>query len=114
MINVSTDCDMSDEQKELLEQIEHVFESEDVSALRELLSDQRSSDIAEVVELVDNERKRAIFDAMDRPISAEVLEKVDEATRAELFELLKDEELGKKASSFSRGCRRRSRWKLRN
>jgi magnesium transporter len=94
MINVSTDCDMSDEQKELLEQIEHVFESEDLSALRELLSDQRSSDIAEVVELVDNERKRAIFDAMDRPISAEVLEKVDEATRAELFELLKDEELG--------------------
>jgi len=84
---------MADEQKELLHQIEALLDSEDKSALRELLSDQRSSDIAEVVELVDNEQRRAIFDAMDKPTSAEVLEKVDEATRAELFELLKDEEL---------------------
>jgi len=84
---------MADEQKQLLHQIEPLLESEDKSALRELLSDQRSSDIAEVVELVDNEQRRAIFDAMDEPMSAEVLEKVDEATRAELFELLEDEEL---------------------
>ena len=53
----------------------------------------RSSDISEVVELVDNEQKRAIFDVMDKSTSAEVLEKVDEATRAELFELLRNEEL---------------------
>ena len=84
---------MADEQKQLLHQIEALLESEDKSALREMLSDQRSSDIAEVVELVDNEHRRAIFDAMDEPMSAEVLEKVDEATRAELFELLEDEEL---------------------
>lgn len=84
---------MADEQKELLQQIEHLLESEDLSALGELLNDQRSSDIAEVVELVDNEHRRAIFDVMEEPISAEVLEKVDEATRAELFELLRDEEL---------------------
>ncbi len=84
---------MADGQKQLVQQIEHLLESEDKSALRELLSDQRSSDIAEVVELVDNEQRRAIFDAMDEPTSAEVLEKVDEATRAELFELLEDEEL---------------------
>ena len=84
---------MADEQKQLLRQIEALLESEDKSALRELLSDQRSSDIAEVVELVDNEQRRIIFDAMDEPTSAEVLEKVDEATRAELFELLEDEEL---------------------
>ena len=84
---------MADEQKQLVQQIERLFEAEDKSALRELLSDQRSSDIAEVVELVDNEQRRAIFDAMDKPTSAEVLEKVDEATRAELFDLLEDEEL---------------------
>ncbi|MGD8786089.1 MAG: CBS domain-containing protein, partial [Phycisphaerales bacterium] len=80
---------MADEQKQLV----RLLEFGDREALRELLSDQRSSDIAEVVELVDNEQKRAIFDAMDKPTSAEVLEKVDEATRAELFELLKDDEL---------------------
>lgn len=84
---------MEDEQKQLADQIRLLVESEDKPALKELLSDQRSSDIAEVVELVDNEQRRSIFDAMDKPTSAEVLEKVDEATRAELFDLLKDEEL---------------------
>ena len=91
---------MADEQKQLVQQIEPLLEAEDKSALRELLSDQRSSDIAEVVELVDNEHRRAIFDAMDRPTSAEVLEKVGEATRAELFELLKDEELSRLVSEL--------------
>jgi len=84
---------MVDEQKQLLQKIELMFESKDMSALQKLLGDQRSSDIAEIVELVDNEEKRAIFDVIDKSISAEVLEKVDEATRAELFELLNDEEL---------------------
>ncbi|MCP4610214.1 MAG: magnesium transporter [Planctomycetes bacterium] len=84
---------MVDEQKHLVHQIVPFLESEDKSSLRELLSNQRSSDIAEVVELVDNDERRIIFDAMDKPTSAEVLEKVDEATRSELFELLKDEEL---------------------
>jgi magnesium transporter len=84
---------MSDEQKQLLQQIEPLLESGDKQGLSDLLREQRSSDIAEVVELVDNEQKRAIFDAMDKPLSAEVLEKVEEATRAELFELLGNEEL---------------------
>jgi magnesium transporter len=84
---------MADEQKQLLQQIEHLLETENMTALRKLLSDQRSSDIAEIVELVDNKERRAIFDVMDKQMSAEVLEKVDEATRAELFELLEGEEL---------------------
>jgi magnesium transporter len=84
---------MADEQKQLLQQIEPLLESGDKQGLAELLRDQRSSDIAEVVELVDSEHKRAIFDAMDKSLSAEVLEKVEEATRAELFELLRNEEL---------------------
>ncbi|OHB74865.1 MAG: magnesium transporter [Planctomycetes bacterium RBG_16_55_9] len=84
---------MADGQKDLLQQIERLLESEDKSALGELLRDQRSSDVAEVVELVDNERRRAIFDTMNESLSAEVLEKVDEATRAALFELLREEEL---------------------
>jgi magnesium transporter len=84
---------MADEQKELLQQIEQLLESGDLPGLHDLLSDQRSSDIAEIVELVDNEQRRAIFEVMDKPMSAEVLEKVDEATRAELFDLLGGEEL---------------------
>lgn len=84
---------MVDEQKQLLESIEHLLDSKQMEALRELLVDKRSSDIAEVIELVDNDRRRAIFDVMDKSIAAEVLEKVDEATRAELFDLLGHDEL---------------------
>ncbi len=82
-----------DEKKELLEQIEHLLEAQDVSRLGQLLSDQRSSDIAEVVELLDNEQRRTLFDVLGKPTSAEVLEKVDEATRAQLFDLLRDDEI---------------------
>ncbi len=82
-----------DEYNQLLEQIEQLFEAEDIFALRQLLNEQRSSDIAEIVQLVDNEQRRIIFDVLEKPISAEVLEKVDEATRAELFQLLKEGEI---------------------
>ncbi len=82
-----------DEYNQLLEQIEQLFEAEDIFALRQLLNEQRSSDIAEIVQLVDNEQRRIIFDVLEKSISAEVLEKVDEATRAELFQLLKEEEI---------------------
>ena len=84
---------MADEQNQLFQQIKHLLETDNKPALHKLLSDQRSSDIAEIVELVDNEEKRTIFDVIDKQMSAEVLEKVDEATRAELFDLLDDKEL---------------------
>ncbi|MHC4220779.1 MAG: magnesium transporter [Planctomycetota bacterium] len=84
---------MSQKQKNLLEQIDVLIENGDRSALAQLLNDQRSSDIAEVTEFLDNERRRLIFDLLENPISAEVLEKVDEATRSELFDLLKEKEL---------------------
>jgi len=84
---------MADGQKELVREIWGLLESKDASALGALLGEQRSSDIAEVVELVDNEERRIIFDVLDKPISAEVLEKVNEATRAELFDLLDKHEV---------------------
>jgi len=84
---------MVDEQKQLLQQVGVFLEAQDTIALGQLLNEQRSSDIAEVVELLDNEQRRTILDVLDKSISAEVLEKVDEATRSELFELLKGNEL---------------------
>jgi magnesium transporter len=89
---------MPDEQKKLSQQIlfrqiEILLEANDTSGLGRLLSDRRSSDIAEIVELLDTEQRRTTFDVLDKPTSAEVLEKVDEATRAELFELLEEKEL---------------------
>ena len=91
---------MPDEKKQLmqqvlLQQIDVLLEKGDKSALSRLLTRHRSSNIAEVVELVDNDKRRIIFNALEGVIAAEVLEKVDEATRAELFDILGDEELQK-------------------
>jgi len=89
---------MADEQKQLsrqvlLQQTEILLEAGDKTHLQRLLGDQRSSDIAEVVELLDDEQRRIIFDLLDKPTAAEVLEKVDEATRSSLFELLTASEI---------------------
>jgi magnesium transporter len=84
---------MADEQKRLrqqilLQKIENLLETQNRPDLEKLLKEQRESDIAEVVELLDYDQRRIIFDALDKPTAAEVLEKVDEATRGQLFELL--------------------------
>lgn len=91
---------MSEVKKRLLKQIEPLLESQNVSAITTLLTDQRNSDIAEVVELIDNEQRRMIFDSLDKETSADVLEKVDEATRGELFELLGDTEIANLVSEL--------------
>ena len=84
---------MADEQKYLFDQIEEFVEQGNHSQLQEMLGKQRTSDIAEVIELLDNEERRIVFDALHRSAAAEVLEKVDEATRSELFELFGEVEL---------------------
>ncbi|MHC4187569.1 MAG: magnesium transporter [Planctomycetota bacterium] len=88
---------MTDEKKQLsqqilLRQVELLLETQDKTALSQLLTELRTSELAEIVELVDNEYRRIILDVLDKSTSAEVLEKVDEATRGELVELLEDQE----------------------
>jgi magnesium transporter len=84
---------MAEEQEQLLQKIEPLLEAEDKNRLRTALAEYRSSEIAEVVEIVDDDDRRLIFDVLDMENSAEVLEKVSEATRKQLFELLKSHEL---------------------
>ncbi len=84
---------MADGQRQLVRKIGALLESGDTSALKKLLGEHRSSNVAEVVELVGNEERRIIFDVLDKPTSAEVLEKVNEATRAEMFDLLAKHEI---------------------
>ncbi|MHC4843704.1 MAG: magnesium transporter [Planctomycetota bacterium] len=87
-------------QQILLQQVELLLEAKDRPALTRLLDQQRSSDIAEIVELFDNEQRRMVFDLLEKTPSAEVLEKVDEATRAELYELLDDQEIARIVSEL--------------
>lgn len=84
---------MPEEQKKLYELVEQVLEMQNKEQLAALLKDEHSSDIAEIVELLDFEHQRMIFDVLDKSVAAEVLGRVDEATREELFEVLEDEEL---------------------
>ena len=84
---------MSKERKELYTKIQELVFTENRVALSKLLDDQWSSDISEVIELLDNDQRRVVFDVLEKDTAAEVLEKVDEATRAELFELFESEEL---------------------
>jgi len=84
---------MADEQKHLFDQIEKFVEEGNRSGLGEILGEQRTSDIAEVIELLGNEERRTVFDVLHRSAAAEVLEKVDEATRSALFELFGEVEL---------------------
>ncbi|MFA5554421.1 MAG: magnesium transporter [Phycisphaerae bacterium] len=84
---------MESQKTELLEKIESLLEVEDKFTLRILLQEYRGSDIAEVVETLSEEQKRVIFDLLDKDISAEVLQKVDEATRQSLFHVLTNSEL---------------------
>jgi magnesium transporter len=84
---------MRDRQKQLLRQIEHSLEASDSQTLGKLLNKQRTSTLAEVAELLDNEQRRIIFNVLKKSISAEVLEKVNEAVRAEIFDLLREDEI---------------------
>ncbi|MDI6447963.1 magnesium transporter [Anaerobaca lacustris] len=84
---------MAEMQEQLLHEISPLLERERLATLRELLYDWRTSDIAEIVELVDDDRRRLIFDVLEIPVAAEVLEKVNEATRDRLFEILTEEEI---------------------
>jgi magnesium transporter len=84
---------MADTQRQFLDQMQDLLEQQSFDAAKSLLGEHRSSEIGEVIELLDNNQRRLVFDLMDRHIAAEVLEKVDEATRSELFEIIGEEEL---------------------
>jgi magnesium transporter len=85
---------MAEEQTRLLlDQINPLLEVGDRAALRRWLDERRESDIAEIVEAVDDDQARLIFDVLARPEAAQVLAKVNEATRTVLFGLLSEQEI---------------------
>jgi len=79
--------------KQLLDRIEHLIAKQDFEELRTLLNESRSSDVAEVVEVLDEIARQILFDLLDPRDAGEVLEKIDEATRSEVVEDLTSDEL---------------------
>ena len=72
--------------KKLLEQIENLIEGHHIEELKQVLAEARSSDVAEVVEVLDEIERQILFDLLDPKDAGEVLEKIDEATRSEVVE----------------------------
>lgn len=84
-----------EEKQQLLhDRIEELIEEDNRQQLRELLAEQHPGDIADIVEMFNDEQRRLVFDLMGADFSAEVIEKSDEATRADIFDILKSEEVG--------------------
>lgn len=81
------------DRQELLDKIEHLIEADEMDALRELLSSSRNSDVAEVVEVLDEVARQVLFDVLDPEEAGDILEKIDEATRSEVVEELSSDEL---------------------
>ncbi|MGE4285447.1 MAG: magnesium transporter [Phycisphaerae bacterium] len=74
--------------KQLIAQIHRHIEDNNLDALTDLLAGLRTSRIAEVVELLEAEESVIILSCLPKEESAEVFEKIDEATRGDLYELL--------------------------
>jgi len=79
--------------KQLLDRIEQLIEAQEFEELRQVLSQSRSSDVAEVVEVLDEIARQILFDLLGAREAGEVLEKIDEATRSEVLEELSSDEL---------------------
>jgi magnesium transporter len=84
---------MGEEQKQTLQNIEPLLENRDNNALQEALKSEHSGDIAEIVEIVNPDYKLQIFNALPNKTAAEVLEKIDPATRTEVFDQLSEERI---------------------
>ena len=85
---------LPDERKELLEQIEQCLEHQDHAQLRSILDQARSSDVAEIMEVLDEDDRQTIFKLLDVHDAGEVLEKVDSSMRQSMVEDLSADHLG--------------------
>ncbi len=73
--------------RQLVDNVRDLLEAEDRHALTALLEEQRTSDIAEIVECLGAEYGFLIFKYLPREEAAEVFGKIDEAVRHKLYEL---------------------------
>lgn len=84
---------MAEQSKQLYQKIKQLLDKSQRDELKIVFADMWESEIAEVVELLDDDEQKIVFDLLDLETAAEVLEKVNEATRSDLFEILEDEKL---------------------
>ena len=77
---------MTTDVKELYEQILAGLESEEPGVLRSVLAEVPGVDIAEIIDLLDDEQRSRLIYALPPRVAAEVVVKLDEAVRGEIVE----------------------------
>lgn len=84
---------MTTEIQDIHDQILAAIEARDGESLRDALQDLRAADIAEVIDLLDDEQRSEVFYALPPRTMAEVVVLLDEAVRGEVVEDLEDEQI---------------------
>jgi len=84
---------MAEQTEQLLEQVRQLLHSGDAAALRRCLIDSPRADLAEVMELLDDEEQHLVMVSLDVTSAGEVLSLLDEATRGEVVEDLSQRHL---------------------
>jgi magnesium transporter len=85
--------DAAQNPKVLLERIESLLQTASYDQLSIELANARPSDIAEVIEVIDEISRQLIFSSLDAKDAGEVLDKVDDATLGEVIEDLTNEKI---------------------
>ncbi len=85
---------MQPDVQKLYEQIHSILETDGGDALLSAVSDARAADIAEVMDLLDDDQRSRLIYAMPPRLTAEVVIELDEAVRDEIVEDLDEHQLG--------------------
>jgi magnesium transporter len=81
---------MNTEIEQLYENIRDLFANDRTDEMADLLREEHAADIAEVMELLDDEQRSALFFVVPPRVMAEVVVMLDEAVRSEVVEELDD------------------------
>ena len=92
-VRPSVETCMAVQNQELFDRLAAALEREDDEGLRAVLADAHVADIADVVEMFDDEERSRIIWSLPPPTAAEVIVEMDEAVRGEVMDDLTDEQV---------------------
>ncbi len=77
----------------IAEQVKILFNAHYIHSLKELLSKQHPADIADILEMLNDEERVQVFDLLDEAFAAEVLDKTNTDVTRDLVEAIPDEKI---------------------
>lgn len=77
----------------IAEQVRVLLNAHYIHSLRELLSRQHPADIADILEILDDEERVIVFELLDQSFAAEVLDKTNTDVTRELVDAIPDEKI---------------------